>query len=155
MFGIIGRISLLAVPVLALGAAAAPSQDGLMQSLTPIIFVDRVGSCMGFWEQLGFERTSEVPGDGGGLVFAALKSGGVEVMYQTRASLADDMPSLVDQSYGPSFLYVQVEELKAVQAKLDGAGGEVIVDERQTFYGARETTVRAPCGTVVTFAEFG
>ena len=144
----------MAVPLLALGAAGAPPQDGLMQSLTPVIFVDRVESCMGFWQQLGFERTSEVPGEGG-LVFAALKSGGVEVMYQTRASLADDMPALVDQSFGASFLYVQVKELKAVQAKLDGAGGEVLVDERQTFYGARETTVRAPCGTVVTFAEFG
>jgi hypothetical protein len=29
-----------------------------------------------------------------------------------------------------------------------------VVPERNTFYGSREIVVMAPCGTVVTFAEF-
>ena len=122
-----------------------------MKSLTPVILVDRVEPCLGFWEQLGFEKTGEVPGDDG-LVFAMLASGGVEIMYQLRASVNDDLPALADVSFGPSNFFIKVNDLAAVQSKLEGA--EVLVEEKKTFYGATETTVRAPCGSIVTFAQF-
>ncbi len=91
MFGFEKSVRMVAaVPLMVLVAAAIqqPEED-LMKTLTPIIFVDRVEPCLGFWEQLGFEKTGEVPGDDG-LVFAMLASGGVEIMYQLRASLKDD-----------------------------------------------------------------
>ena len=122
-----------------------------MKTLTPIIFVDRVEPCLGFWEQLGFENTGEVPGDDG-LVFAMLANGGVEIMYQLRSSLKDDLPVLADLSFGPSNFFIKVSDLAAVQSKLEGA--EILIEERKTFYGATETVVRAPCGSIITFAEF-
>ena len=122
-----------------------------MKTLTPVIYVDRVEPCLGFWEQLGFEKTGEVPGDDG-LVFAMLSKGGVEIMYQLSASLKDDLPVFADMSFGPSNFFIRVTDLAAVQSKLEGA--EVLVKERKTFYGATETVVRAPCGNVITFAQF-
>ncbi len=122
-----------------------------MKTLTPVIFVDRVEPCLGFWEELGFKKTMEVPGDDG-LNFAAVSSGAVEVMYQTRASLADDLPALAEMEFGPTNFFIRVDDLDAIKPTLEA--GEVVVPERKTFYGSREILVRAPCGTIVNFAEF-
>ena len=152
MFGIVKPIGVvMAASVLFVADATLQTEVEPMKSLTPIIFVDRVEPCLGFWEQLGFEKTGEVPGDDG-LVFAMLASGGVEVMYQLRASLKDDLPVLADLSFGPSNFFIKVNDLAAVQSKLEGA--EILLDERKTFYGATETVVRAPCGSIITFAQF-
>lgn len=122
-----------------------------MKTLTPVIFMDKVEPCLGFWEGLGFQRTMEVPEEDG-LGFAAVASGGVEVMYQSRASLAEDLPDLADMQFGPITLFIRVESLDSIKPTLEA--GDVVVPERKTFYGAREIVVRAPCGSIVTFAEF-
>jgi uncharacterized glyoxalase superfamily protein PhnB len=122
-----------------------------VKTLTPVIFVDQVVPCLGFWEGLGFQRTMEVPEEDG-LGFAAMASGGVEVMYQSMAGLAKDQPDLADMQFGPINLFIRVESLDAIKATLEA--GDVVVPERKTFYGAREIVVRAPCGSIVTFAEF-
>ncbi len=152
MFGIMKSIGVvMAASLLVVVEATLQTEVEPMKSLTPVVFVDRVEPCLGFWEQLGFEKTMEVPSDDG-LVFAAVASGGVEVMYQLQASLKDDLPALADVSFGPSNFFIKVNDLAAVQSKLEGA--EILVDEKKTFYGATETVVRAPCGSIVTFAQF-
>ncbi len=45
-----------------------------------------------------------------------------------------------------------IDDLDAIKPTLEA--GEVVVPERKTFYGSREILVRAPCGTIVNFAEF-
>lgn len=122
-----------------------------MKSLTPVVIVDRVEPCLGFWQDLGFEKTMDVPGEDG-LAFAAVSSGGVEVMYQTRASVAEDLPALADLEFGPASFFIRLQGLDDIKPALEA--GDVVVPERKTFYGAREIVVRAPCGTLVTFAEF-
>ncbi len=124
-----------------------------MRKLTPVIFVEAVEPCLSFWvDRLGFERTIEVP-HGAALGFAAVQRGQVEVMYQSRASIADDIPPLAGGTFerSGSVLFIEVESLDTILPKLEGV--EVVVPERRTFYGAREIFVRAPCGTVVGFAE--
>lgn len=123
-----------------------------MKKLTPVIFVDAIEPCLPFWEErLGFERTIEVP-HRDRLGFAALQKSGIEVMYQSRASLAADIPVLAEGPFDRSgALFIEVESLDAIKPALEGL--EVVVPERTTFYGAREIFVRAPCGTVVGFAE--
>ena len=122
-----------------------------MQSLTPVVFVEAIEPCLSFWHELGFETTMEVPGERL-LGFAALKSGDVEVMYQSFASLEADMPALLEQQWGPTNFFIRVDDLDSLKPTLES--GDVVVPERDTFYGSREIAVRAPCGTVVTFAEF-
>lgn len=124
-----------------------------MKKLTPVIFVEEVEPCLRFWvDRLGFEKTIEVP-DGSRIGFAAVRSGDIEIMYQSRASIAADVPALAEGEFGRSggALFIEVQSLDDVLAKL--AGADVVVPERKTFYGAREIFVRAPCGTVVGFAE--
>lgn len=124
-----------------------------MKKLTPVLLVEEVEPCLSFWEdRLGFERTIQVP-EGERLGFAAVRRGNVEVMYQSRASVAADVPALARGEFRRDGLglFIEVESLDDVLPKLEGV--EIVVPERKTFYGAREVFVRAPCGTLVGFAE--
>ena len=126
-----------------------------MQSLTPVIFVDGIEPCLAFWEFLGFEKTMEVPeGEGDKAGFVAMQRGTVAIMYQSRASLREDLPVLAEGPLSTSgiSLYLKVNDLEDVKRRLRGA--PLLFPERTTFYGAREIGARAPCGTAVVFAEF-
>ena len=125
-----------------------------MRKLTPIIVVDSLEDALPFWtDRLAFEVTVTVPHEDR-LGFAILERGDVQIMYQSRDSVAADLPPLADEVAGQTaVLFVEVDgldELDAVGDALEGA--DVIVPRRSTFYGMDEIFVRAPCGTVVGFA---
>lgn len=123
-----------------------------VKKLTPLLYVEEIEPALPFWDRLGFERTVEVPHEDR-LGFVILKKDAVELMYQTRASVAADVPPLADTPMRGGLLFMEVADLDAVEAAL----GDVrpIVPRRKTFYGADELIVREPAGNVVTFAQFG
>lgn len=124
-----------------------------MQKLTPVLFVDAIEPALPFWiDRLGFEATDQVP-EGDRLGFVILKRGGVEIMYQTAASVKSDIPALADSPMGGTFLFIVVDDLDQVESALEGI--DPVVPRRKTFYGADELIVREPGGNVVTFAQFG
>lgn len=120
-----------------------------MQSLTPILLVHAIEPCLDFWKRLGFAVIAEVP-EGGALGFVILKSGPVEVMYQTRASVASDVPSMTDFP-SCSLLYIHVANIDEVIEALGDA--PVLIPKRTTFYGATEYGVREPGGNAINFSE--
>lgn len=122
-----------------------------MKRLTPVLPVKQIEPVLGFWEALGFERTTEVP-DGDRLGFVILEHGPVQVMYQSYASIESDLAALASTPPGGTLLFIEVEDLDAVEARLGDA--ERIHPRRKTFYGAEEISVREPGGNAVTFAEF-
>lgn len=123
----------------------------MIDKLTPILVVEAIEPCLGFWvDRLGFEKTVEVPHEGR-LGFVILVRGSLELMLQTHASIADDLPVLVSETHGSS-LYIEVPDFDAVVEAV-GDDTEVLVPERTTFYGAREVFVREPGGHVVGFAQ--
>lgn len=132
-----------------------------MKKVTPLITVDAVEPCLPFWtDRLGFEVTATVP-HGEAVGFAMLQKGGVELMYQSRASVEDDLgeagaatghPDLAGRMAGSTgTLFIEVEALDPVVEAL-GGDADVVVPRRQTFYGMDEIFVLAPCGTLVGFA---
>lgn len=121
-----------------------------VKKVTSILVVDAIEPALPFWRgQLAFETVAEVPHEGR-LGFALLSRDGHEVMLQTRASLAEDLPA-VARLAPASALYCEVDSLEAAIAATRQA--EVLVPERTTFYGAKEIWVRDPAGGVVGFAE--
>ena len=122
-----------------------------MKKLTPVVYVEEIEPVLEFWTKLGFEVTTQVP-EGDRLGFVILQSGSVEVMYQTRVSVQNDVPSLADTPIGGNLLFIQVDDLDAVEAAVEGA--QVTFSRRTTFYGAEEIGVREPGGNAVTFAYF-
>jgi len=125
-----------------------------MKKLTPIIVVDAIEPCLPFWtERLAFAVTAEVPHEDR-LGFVILARDGVEIMYQIRASIEADVPAVAASGAGTrTLLYIEVPDVAEVAQRL--AGIEPTVPMRKTFYGSEEFFVRAPCGTLVGFAQFG
>lgn len=121
--------------------------------LTPVLVVDEVEPCLAFWvDRLGFSAENQVPGPDGRLVFASARAGGVEVMYQTRASVIADSPGQAAELTGHSIaLFITVENLDVVEVAV--AGAPVVKPRHQTFYGSTELYVREPGGNVVGFAQ--
>jgi uncharacterized glyoxalase superfamily protein PhnB len=149
-----------ALAAVALAAAAAlagprPAQEKkpMVKKMTPVLFVAEIEPCVKFWtEQLGFQKTVEVP-EGNKLGFVILVKGNVELMYQSYASAEKDAPAMAQIARkGPTFLYIEVEDLEAIKAAVKGA--EVVTPERTTFYGAREIGIKDPGGHHLTFAQF-
>lgn len=123
-----------------------------MKKLTPVLVVEAIEPVLPFWVvQLGFEVTTEVPEDGR-IGFVILKRDDVEVMYQTVASVRGDIPELADTPLKGSFLFIEVDDLDAIEEAL--SDDSHVVPRRKTSYGADELIVREPAGNVVTFAQF-
>ena len=99
-----------------------------------------------------FEKTMEVP-DGGRLAFAALQTGSIELMYGTYASLDKDPGIANSYQRGTGFLFVEVTDLNALVAAMQGA--PMVSPVHKTFYGSTEFTVEDPAGHLITFAQFG
>ena len=126
-----------------------------VHSLAPILFCEAVEPSLPFWtEGLGFAVTTEVP-EGDALGFVILEREELQVMLQTRASVAADLPALEEEVMrGPASLFLRVESVEGAAEALEGYGAEVVVPRRTTFYGADEIFVRSPDGAIVGLAAF-
>ena len=125
-----------------------------LERLSPVLIVDAVEPCIQFWaDRLGFAIENTVPGPDGALVFASVKSGAVEIMYQTRASVLADAPGTADDLRGHSTaLFITVNDLDAAEKAM--AGAPVVKPRHKTFYGSLEMYVKEPGGNTVGFAQF-
>src|SRR5262245_52630434 len=122
------------------------------RKLSPVIVVDEIEPCLPFWTQrLGFTKTVEVP-EGNKLGFVILAKDGVEIMYQSRASAANDIPALAERFADPSTaFFIEVADVASVEVGMKGV--EMVVPRRKTFYGMDEVGVREPAGHLVVFAQ--
>lgn len=132
----------------------APSLAPALKQLTPVLIVEKVEPCLEFWvDRLGFEVTNKVADPEGKLVFASVQRGGIEIMYQTRASVVQELPGATRELVGHSVsLFITVDNLDAVEKSI--AGAPVVKPRHQTFYGSTEIYVREPGGNTVGFAQF-
>jgi uncharacterized glyoxalase superfamily protein PhnB len=119
--------------------------------ITPILFVDAIEPSLEFWVgRLGFEKIAEVP-EGNKLAFVIVKKGDSEIMLQTRDSIKNDAgtasPAVLSMT---SSLYIEVDNFADALKSIHGS--EVLVPQRDAFYGMREIYVREPGGQIVGFA---
>ena len=120
----------------------------MFRKITPILMVEAIEPSLPFWERLGFATTVTVP-HGDQLGFAILEQGPVELMYQTVASVADDIacPTLVKGG----ITYLEVDDIQAIAAAVPAEA--VAVPLRQTFYGAKEIFAWEPGGNLIGFTQ--
>ena len=88
----------------------------------------------------------------GGLAFAALQKGNIELMYGSYTSLQKEPGVRESYQRGTGFLFIEVDDLDAVLAAMNGA--PMVSPVHKTFYGATEFTVKDPAGHLITFAHF-
>jgi uncharacterized glyoxalase superfamily protein PhnB len=137
-----------------MNASPSSSTPVHLERLSPVLIVDVVEPCIQFWaDRLGFIIENRVPAPDGTLAFASVKSGAVEIMYQTRASVLADAPDTADDLRGHSTaLFITVDNLDDVEKAM--VGTPVVKPRHKTFYGSLEMYVREPGGNTVGFAQF-
>ncbi len=125
-----------------------------IKKVTPLLFAQEIETCIRFWtERMGFEKTVEVP-EGDKVGFAMLEKNGMEIMYQSYASVDKDNPATGQAvRKGPAFLYIEVDDLGALVTAVNGA--EIVMPTRTTFYGAKEIGIKDPVGHYLIFAQQG
>ncbi len=145
---------LMAAAQLAAGLNAPPPMT--FQKLTPNMMVEDVNTTIDFYRDvLGFELVVNVPEEGA-FDFALVRRDGVEVMFQSRASLAADLPAFAARPAGGAltFFYLDVEGVEALYEQLR-TRTTVVKDLHETFYGTREFAVEDCNGFILAFAEGG
>lgn len=89
--------------------------------------------------------------EGDKLGFVILNKDDIEIMYQSRASVAKDVPAFATRSLGQTNLFLEVTDLAVTERALQGM--KLVLSKRKTFYGATEIGVQDPAGNVFIFAE--
>lgn len=122
--------------------------------LAPVLVVERVEPCVAFWvDRFGFATQHQVPWHDGSIFFASVVKDGIEIMYQTRASVEADPTAASNPVDGTAtVLYFTVPSLDDVERAT--AGAPVVKARHQTPYGSSEIYVREPGGHLVGFAQF-
>jgi len=127
-----------------------------LQKVTPVLVVEKIEPVVEFWKKLGVMPVTEVPA-ADGLAFVIFSTAGVEIMYQSIASVQEDLVAAasVKEAFRPgsqqTTLYIEVSDLAEVESRLKGE--KLILPRRKTFYGATEVAYAEPAGNIIVFAE--
>ena len=114
---------------------------------TPLMVVDAIEPALPFWAALGYAKTVEVP-HGDTIGFVILVNGERELMLQTRGSLGDDLGLATQPAFA---MYLDVDSHTEAR---DACGpSRVLIADRTTPYGAKESWVLDPAGNLVGFAS--
>jgi lactoylglutathione lyase len=124
-----------------------------LKRLTPNLMVEDVNLTIEFYEEvLGFELGQTVP-ETGQFVWASMKSGAVEMMFQSRPSLTEEIPALEDREIGGSLTFhIQMEGVEELYAMIKDSV-TVLQDLHTTFYGMKEFSILDCNGYILAFAE--
>jgi len=135
----------------------------MYKKLTTNMMVENVNRTVDFYgDVLGFKFVMGVPENSQEIVtarqnnqplgFAIMKCDNVEMMFQAKKSMAEEIPEFSDMQIGGSLtFYIEVENVKQLYAKLNDKV-TIIKDMQTTFYGKQEFYIRDCNGYILTFA---
>jgi uncharacterized glyoxalase superfamily protein PhnB len=139
-------------------------ENVMYRKLTTNMMVEDVSRTVDFYsEVLGFELVIGVPENsqeivttmqkGQALGFAIMKCGNIDMMFQTKQSLAKEVPEFSSMDIGGSLtFYIEVQDVRGLYAKLKDKV-TIVKDMQTTFYGMQEFYIRDCNGYILTFAE--
>ena len=125
----------------------------MLKKLTPNLMVENVADTLRFYrETLGFDVVTTLP-DQEPFDFAIVHRDGVELMFQSRLSLSENVPALAGSAIGASqTFYIEVSGIRDLYEALREKV-EIVVDFHTTFYGTQEFYFRDMNGYVLSFSE--
>jgi uncharacterized glyoxalase superfamily protein PhnB len=123
-----------------------------MESLSPNIFVKDINETIEFYKQLGFQSVMNVPEDGSPLIWAMVMKGNVNFMFQTLASLGDDLPAISRKDGGSLLFYIKLKNILSFFEEIKDKV-TVVKGLEKTFYGATEFSILDNNNYLLTFAE--
>ena len=136
----------------------------MITKLTPNLMAADIRETVLFYQEtLGFSLSMAVPKDSrdiltelpaeGELVYALMRCGDVEIMFQEQANLAGEIPQLGGRPLGASAtLYMETGDLDKVLANLPKTT-TIIRQPETTWYGARELYIQDNNGYILAIAQ--
>lgn len=124
-----------------------------LQSITPNLMVENIDETIAYYEEVfGFTLLRTVP-DKGELDWAMMKRNEVVLMFQTKRSLASEIPALQSRKPGSgTTLYIKMKGVEKLFEEIENKT-EIVAELEHTFYDTREFSVMDLNGYVITFAE--
>ena len=125
-----------------------------LNSLTPNLMVNDVEETVEYYtDVLGFTLLMTVP-ETGKLDWAMVKRNDVVLMFQTKKSLASDLPRMAGEKPGGGLtFYIKVDRITEIHEELFNNEVEIISELESTFYNTIEFSVVDVNGYVLTFSE--
>lgn len=125
----------------------------MLKKLTPNLMVEDVRATVEFYRDvLGFQTLMTLP-DEPPFGFAIMQRDQVELMFQSRESLSEDVPALAGAPIGASqTFYIEVTDIQSLYEQLRGRV-DIVVDLHTTFYGMTEFYIRDLNGYILSFSE--
>jgi len=123
-----------------------------MESLSPNIFVESMSETIALYKILGFEIAMQVPETGDDLVWVMMVNGSVMMMFQSFASLGEELPEISRQNGASQLLYIKVKKIREYFEQIKDKV-TVLKGLEVTFYGSTEFSILDNNNYVLTFAE--
>lgn len=136
----------------------------MLKKLTPNLMVDDVNFTIDYYQNvLGFEFVMAVPENSQEILsawqkdkrldYAMLKISNVEIMFQSRSSLAAEISDFENVNIGGSItFYFEMEDVEGFYEKIKDK--VIIINELFTkFYGMKEFYIKDCNGYILAFAE--
>jgi len=127
----------------------------MLKKLTPNIIVEDVSKTVDFYKDtLVCFELADYESIKGKLNWALLRCGDVQIMFESRESMADSIPMLRNKNtFGAITIYIELERIKELY-KMVKDKVNVVVGLHDTTYGMREFLIQDCNGLVITFAEW-
>ncbi len=125
----------------------------MLKKLTPNLMVEDIAQTLAFYTDiLGFQVVMTLP-EQEPFDFAIVQRDCVELMFQSRSSLSENVPALTGSPIGASqTFYIEVSGIRELyEALRDNV--EIVVDFHTTFYGTQEFYFRDSNGYILSFSE--
>ena len=123
-----------------------------MDSLSPNLFVKNMNETIKFYSSIGFQTIMSVPPGGDNFDWAMMANGEVIFMFQTFASLGDELPAISRQNGGSLLFYIKLKNIRNFFEQVKNKV-TVLKGIEKTFYGATEFSILDNNNYVLTFAE--
>ena len=125
----------------------------MLNKMISNLMVEDVNRTVEFYADcLGFELLTSVPEEGK-FDWAMMRRDSVEIMFQARSSLGEEIPALADAPIGGSLtFYTEVTGLKDLYDGLEGKVA-IVQDLHTTFYGTQEFAFRDCNGYIIAYSE--
>jgi uncharacterized glyoxalase superfamily protein PhnB len=125
----------------------------MLKKLTPNLMVEDVNRTLGFYrDTLDFEVLMTLP-EVSPFDFAIVRRDQVELMFQSRQSLSENVPVLTGSPIGASqTFYIEVVGIRELYEQLRGRV-DIVVDLHTTLYGTQEFYFRDINGYILSYSE--
>jgi uncharacterized glyoxalase superfamily protein PhnB len=122
--------------------------------LTRNLVVRDVAGSIDFYKSvLGFQPAITVP-EQAPYVFGSVTNGAVEIFFNDQKAVAEDYPPLGAKPIGGALtLFIEVEGIEEILAKVKASKAKVVMPLKTQFYGMREFAFEDPEGWIITIAE--